>query len=157
MKKVVIKEFNFAEVDAPKETFGFLKIPTSHKIIRAEGENLEVSDGFHTFDELYEHRIKLFISLCYFYILGKRDNEEKNVWISKKHSDGTKFDGWFIMGIGKKKGEQITYHLPNKYWPAVELIAEILDKAPKYDGHTSEDVLKRLENLIDLQIFKKIK
>lgn len=24
----------------------------------------EVSDGYHTFDELYEHRVALFIALC---------------------------------------------------------------------------------------------
>lgn len=60
MNKVEIRQFTHAEVDEPKETFGFLKIPIKHTLIRAEGENLEVSDGYHTFDELYEHRIRLF-------------------------------------------------------------------------------------------------
>ena len=35
MKKVEIRQFSFAEVDAPKETFGFMKIPAFSKLIRA--------------------------------------------------------------------------------------------------------------------------
>ena len=56
MKKVEIRQFAFAEVDAPKETFGVVKIPAEHTLIRAECERLEVSDGYHTMDELYEFR-----------------------------------------------------------------------------------------------------
>jgi hypothetical protein len=139
MKKVEIKQFDFAEVDSPKETFGFLKIPVEHKLIRAEGENLEVSDGYHTFDELYEHRIVLFIALCKAY--------HPPVWCSVFHSDGTQYGDWFILGIGKEKGKQITYHLPAKYWSEVCEFAEVLEKAPEFDGHTSQDVLERLKNL----------
>ena len=51
------------------------------------------------------------------------------------------------MGIGKEKGKQITYHLPARYWHEVCEFAEILEKAPEWDGHTSDDVLKRLASL----------
>ncbi len=99
-------------------------------------------DGYHTFDELYEHRITLFIALC-------RHIVERGmflVWKSKLHNDGTSFDGWFILGINKKKGEQMTYHIPLSRWEDID-VAKILEKAPKFDGHTSDDVIERLKEL----------
>lgn len=150
MKNVTITEFSFAEVDAPKETFGYLKIPVGHKKIRAEGENLEVSDGYHTFDELYEHRITLFITLCR-YVKWMRDARVKlpRVWRSKVHYDDTRYKGWFILGIGEKKKEQITYHLPISKWKETDFLkyTDTLKKAPKWDGHSSADVLERLKAL----------
>lgn len=111
----------------------------------------KVSDSYHTFDELYEHRITLFIALCK--VLKRQENAighmpkgESFVWRSKLHSDGSKFDGWFIIGIGKEKGEQITYHLPLSKWEETGF-AETLDTAPEFDGHTSADVLERLKKL----------
>jgi hypothetical protein len=142
MKKVIIEQFSFAEVDAPKETFGFVKIPIEHKLIRAEGENLEVSDGYHTFDELYEHRVNLYIALCSHIV----ERGVLKVWRSKLHSDGSSFNGWFILGINKEKGKQITYHLPIDKWEETNFVEE-LPKAPKYDGHTSNDILKRIKTL----------
>ena len=148
MKKVEIKQFDFAEVDAKEEQFGFLKIPQKHKLIRAEGENLEVSDGYHTFDELYEHRVVLWIALCKILYADPQyqTGQKADVWRSKLHSDGTSFDGWFIMGIGRNKGEQITYHLPISKWEDTNF-AETRDKAPEFDGHTSADVLERIKAL----------
>ncbi len=92
----------------------------------------EVSDGYHTFNELYEHRFLLFIhtAIAQPGAFKTKFNDTKETW-----------DGWFILGINTSHG-QITYHLPEKYWdlatvPEVEFNAE-------YDGHDSEDVLERL-------------
>jgi hypothetical protein len=104
-------------------------------------------DSYHTFDELYEHRIRLFIALCQYFIQGKASYDDRNVWIAKHHSDGTMFDGWFIAGIGKAKGNQITYHLPLSYWKDIVNFAEVLERAPEFDGHTPDDVLERLKKL----------
>ncbi len=150
MKKATIKKFSHAEVDALGESFGYLKIPSRHEEIRCEGEDLEVSDGYHTFEELYEHRIELYIALCYFFIQGKASYDDRNVWMSDKHSDGSEFEGWFVMGIGKEAGKQITYHLPNKYWHQCKIFSEVIDKAPEYDGHTPVDVIRRLQRLIEI-------
>ncbi len=105
-------------------------------------------DGYHTFDELYEHRITLFIALCrYLSVKGVFKNPPHlQSWRSTFHSDGTEWRGWFILGIGKKKGEQITYHLPESKWSETDF-AETLPHAPEFDGHTSEDVLQRLKRL----------
>lgn len=147
MKKVEIRQFTHAEVDAPKETFGFLKMPIEHKLIRAEGEDLEVSDGYHTFDELYEHRIVLFIKLCEKWQTDLSEGMGLDmIWKSLKHSDYTMFPGWFVMGIFQAPEAQITYHLPISYWDDC-YFAKILDKAPEWDGHTSQDVLQRLKQL----------
>jgi hypothetical protein len=99
----------------------------------------DVSDGYHTFGELYDHRITLFIALC-------RCAGRQGVWRSKKNGDGGEWDGWFILGINKEKGEQITYHLPISRWGETEF-AETLEQAPEFDGHTSEDVLERFKKL----------
>lgn len=106
----------------------------------------KISDGYHTFDELYEHRITLFIALCKQITNQPYEGEKYGVWRSQLHSDGSSFDGWFILGVGKEKGEQITYHLPLSKWDETEF-AETLEKAPVWDGHTSDDVLERLKNL----------
>jgi len=104
-------------------------------------------DGYHTFDELYEHRIQLYIKLCKHINQQPYDKDgERGVWRSEKHSDSTKWDGWFILGIGYKNGQQITYHLPISKWEETNF-AETLDQAPLFDGHTSDDVLERLKNL----------
>lgn len=104
----------------------------------------KTSDGFHTFDELYEHRCTLFIALC-----AQLDAHTPTgfVWRSKKHSDGTMFPGWFIMGIGTKPGAQITYHLPIARWADAEWLGTENAMAPAWDGHTPSDVLKRLLEL----------
>jgi hypothetical protein len=113
-----------------------------------EDTNL-ISDGYHTFGELYEHRIRLFIALCkaFYNDPQYQTGKKAEIWASTKHSDGSSFGDWFILGIGKKKGQQITYHLPAKFWSEVCDFAEVLKKAPKFDEHTSEDVLLRLKNL----------
>jgi len=101
----------------------------------------DISDGYHTFGELYNHQIAL-------YMLLARNMAVKNpVWKSKLHSDGSSIDGWFVLGIFKSKGKQITYHLPMSEWDKC-YFAEELEKAPEFDGHTSGDVLVRLNDLI---------
>lgn len=98
-----------------------------------------ISDGYHTFGELYEHRNSLFIALC-------KAHPELPAWRSKLHSDGTGFDGWFVLGLGKENGQQISYHLPLSMWEETNF-AQTLEKALDFDGHTSKDVLERLKSL----------
>jgi len=98
------------------------------------------SDGYHTFDELYEHRSLLYLSLM-------KCNADIS-WISKEHYDGDMFDGYFIAGMDLPAG-QITYHLEEKYWElAVEAEVIVLEKGKQWDGHTSKDTCNRLKNWI---------
>lgn len=102
-------------------------------------------DGYHTFSELYDHRIRLYIELCFLVDeVSSLRGQEYVTWKSKKHSDGSEYEGWFVLGINKPYGEQVTYHLPNKYWDELFSI-DTLDLAPEFDGHTPDDVLERLK------------
>jgi hypothetical protein len=96
----------------------------------------ELSDGYHTFNELYEHRHTLFMALM-------NTNKHMDFWKSKLHSDGTMFDDYFIAGLNEVAGKIITYHLPMSYWDLID--CTVIDKAPEWDGHTSNDVLARLK------------
>jgi hypothetical protein len=115
-------------------------------------------DGYHTFNELYDHRITLYIALCkklqaWVYLPGERnersDGYDKCVWRSKRHSDGELCFGTgtqYVLGIGREAGKQITYHIPIERWDESGF-AETLEVAPEWDGHTSADVLDRLKAL----------
>lgn len=97
------------------------------------------SDGYHTFRELYEHRYWLWIRLC------ESENDHcEEVWRARLHSDGTMFKDSFVLGINTSPGKQMTYHLPLRLWEHCEF-AYTLERAPEYDGHTSDDVLERLK------------
>lgn len=97
-------------------------------------ETGSISDGYHTFDELYEHRFLLylaFLRVCPFF-----------AWKSRQHADGTMYDGWFIVGVDLPAGP-ITYHLPERLWDLTSFLDEV-PQAPAWDGHTPDDVLTRL-------------
>lgn len=95
------------------------------------------SDGFHTFDELYDHRHVLMLALM-------RCTRGYS-WFSRKHAEGSEWAGWFIAGISLPTGD-ITYHLPESLWAtAISTGAEELSHGKPWDGHKSRDVVKRLE------------
>ena len=111
------------------------------------------SDSHHTMEELYEHRHALFLALVKIYdnyITPLNTNVQ--CWKTKKHDDGTMYEGWFLLGMTCIKKSfiagadpeitYISYHLPMKYWHMARVIE--LDKGPEWDGYTSEDVIKRL-------------
>lgn len=89
-----------------------------------------ISDGYHTFSELYAHRCILFIALA--------NCHKELCWKSRKHHDGEEWDGWFIAGMTLPTGEDITYHLPITQWSMLQV--EELDLGKEWDGHTSRDV-----------------
>ena len=98
--------------------------------------NGSTSDGYHTFDELYEHRTVLFSVIC--------NSHTDLAWKSRHHHDGTMFDDMFIVGIKTPAG-QCTYHCENQYWDLFRVPE--LERAPEFDGHTPEDVLVRIQSL----------
>jgi hypothetical protein len=104
----------------------------------------EVSDGYHTFDELYEFRMlynaQYFNALAYIYDeLGVGDRPVK----SKRHSDGELCfgGGWFVVVVQLRTG-QISNHYDLKDWDLFQI--DEVEKAPEWDGHTPKDVVKRL-------------
>ena len=97
----------------------------------------DTSDGYHTFNELYHHRAILFSVIC---------NERPDVaWKSKRHHDGTMYDGMFIVGIDTPEG-QATYHYDiEPYWNLFRV--KELELAPEWDGHTPGEAIRRIGTL----------
>lgn len=102
-----------------------------------------VSDGFHTMEELYEHRLALTVALFNTSIYAN-DLDIKEIMKSKLHHDGTMFEGYFIVMAITDYG-QISYHYDLKHWDKFQ-IPEV-ERTPAYDGHTSKDVIERLLKL----------
>lgn len=97
----------------------------------------EVSDGFHTFNELYHHRAVLFSVIC--------NSMPDKSWKSKLHSTGDMFPGMFVVGISTPEG-YATYHFDiEPYWDLFKV--QELAMAPEWDGHTSEDAINRISKL----------
>jgi len=97
----------------------------------------EVSDGYHTFNQLYHQRAMLFATLV---------NEHPDIsWKSFKHSDGHYCfdeDGeMFIVGIDTPEGSY-TYHYHKKYWDLFK--CKELECGKEWDGHTEKDVTRLL-------------
>ena len=89
----------------------------------------DLSDGYHSYNELYKHRMILFSIIC--------NQNQEVAWKSQLHHDGTMFDGYFIVGINTPQG-QFTYHYQLEYWELFKV--KELEKAPEYDGHTPDDI-----------------
>lgn len=102
----------------------------------------ELSDGFHTFNGLYEQRMILFAALVKAY--------KDKAWKSYRHEDGEYCfgGGWFIVGIDTPEGSY-TYHYENKYWDMFDCID--LPRSKHWDGHTEADAETRLMSLQPVQ------
>jgi hypothetical protein len=132
----------FFKMDKTTALNFLIKNLADDKLIKTD----DIRDGYHSFGELYAHRITLFIAFCKMLCDA---GEKGRVWKSQWHADSTRQPGWFILGIDKEPGKQITYHLPMDYWDQTSFVTAI-ENAPEWDGHTSEDVLKRLKILTDV-------
>lgn len=108
------------------------------KALKAAGLNTKaISDGHHTFDDLYTHRRILTQIVAHVF--------KDHAWKSKKHADGSMFDGDFIVGFTTPKG-QYSYHYKLEFWDDFDVPE--LDAAPEYDGHQPNDI-GRLLSLLD--------
>ncbi len=131
---------NITDIDRAKR--GYIK-GINNQISLLKKDNLidsagEVSDGYHTFNELYHHRAILFASIC--------ELLPTISWKSKLHEDGTMFDGMFVVGFPTPNG-MVTYHCDNEYWNDFK-IPEI-PHAPHFDGYSDADVLDREKAFLD--------
>ena len=90
----------------------------------------DLSDGLHTFSDLYEHRHLLFINLCLMAPCF-------SAWRNDPDSDN------FFLYLETRNG-QVSYRIPNEFKPMV-LHKIKFDPHYKWDGHKSEDVLNRLK------------
>jgi len=110
-------------------------------VIESDGD---CSDSYHTMSELYDHRRALTAALLNI-ISNECPGGVDPTFKSKLHSDGTMFEGYFICGYNYFNGEMISYHYALEYWNDFRIPEYTI--APEYDGHTSDDVIKRLSKL----------
>jgi len=106
----------------------------------------DVSDGYHTFGELYKHRTALFAALCNITkdMLFERDfnaDIEARVYKSRLHDDGTMFKGMFLAAL-LTPGGWVSYHCDSVYWEW--FVIPEREKALPWTGYTPNDVIYRL-------------
>ena len=95
----------------------------------------DLSDGFHTFRQLYYQRMMLFATIV-------KQNKNK-AWKSLRHEDGELCfgGGWFIVGVDTPEGSY-TYHYEDIFYSLFD--CEELEYAKHWDGHTEKDVTRLL-------------
>ena len=148
--KVVIKqaihreELNFAALGSGGQTFCINTLEwVLTKIDSLQQEQVdmgEVSDGYHTFNELYYYR--MLYNAAFFNLLPKE-------WVhkSKRHHTGEECfgGGWFIVMANLPTG-QISNHYELKYWDLFQVPEK--EFADEWDGHTPQEAAKRLHKYL---------
>lgn len=97
--------------------------------------NNDISDGYHTFNELYEHR-------CLLFILAVKGLSEK-AYVRLDH-----YQGWDCV-YQILNGKQISYHLPAKYRDYYMSECEVVGEEFVWDGHSSLDTIDRIKSYLD--------
>jgi hypothetical protein len=136
-----MKKYSLVKNGSPVETFSMM-------------DDEELSDGYHTFGELYDHRRALTAALaaCAALVPSPGNPTHKPAaWRSKAHhpDDSPMFEGgYFIVGIELDTGT-ITYHYKLTHWDDFAAVPE-LEHANKWDGATPGDTVTRLLDLAHL-------
>jgi len=105
--------------------------------LQQEQEDMgEVSDGYHTFNELYYYR--MLYNAAFFNLLPK-----ECVHKSKRHHTGEECfgGGWFIVMASLPTG-QVSNHYELKDWELFKVTEK--EFADEWDGHTPQEAAKRL-------------
>lgn len=123
----------------------------------------EISDGYHTFNELYYFRMlynaALFNQWGEFERVNPHHSHDDDkaqplflplhdVHKSWKHNDGNLCfgGGWFVV-VAILPAGQITNHYPAEYWDLFKIPS--VEKAKfAFDGHTAEDTASRILYLL---------
>lgn len=104
----------------------------------------DLSDGYHTFNDLYFQRCMLFKQIVH-------DHKDR-AWKTKFHEDGEPCfgGGWFLVAIDTPSGAY-GYHYEDKYYDLFD--CEELPRAKHWDGYTEKDVdrLFSLPDVVDVK------
>lgn len=132
------KLLNQQLADGPEKSSGLRKLLEAKDCFVRSALNMpnavkagDLSDGYHSFNELYANRMNLFAVICH--------QNKSRAWKSKQHHDGSMFPEYFIVGLNTPEG-QFTYHYHADHWNLFDVVE--LDNAPEWDGHTANDVTR---------------
>jgi hypothetical protein len=106
-------------------------------------ETNQVSDGFHTFQEIYTFRMMYNAAL-----FNEWHSQGKyQVHKSLRHHEGELCfgGGWFVVAAMLPSG-QITNHYPESQWDFFKIL-ETKNALFPFDGHTPTNVLERIATL----------
>lgn len=100
-------------------------------------------DEHHTMKELYFQRTILWAIICNTY--------KHRAFKSKKHADGTMFDGDFVAVIQTDVGDY-SFHIKLKYWNLFDI--EEKDTYEDYDDHKPDDIGRLFDILGEVEDVK---
>ena len=102
----------------------------------------QISDGYHTFDELYRYRM-----IYHAWAVREWQQVGYPVVKSHRHSDGESCfgGGWFIVSAQLPTG-QVSNHYEDEYWDLFD--CPEVEKAPEWDGHTPQQAADRIETAL---------
>lgn len=127
---------------------------TKTAVTTSYDELSSVSDGYHTFKELYHYRMLLqanWFNELYDSGFDHIDEAAKKHWDLHKswnHSDGQPCfgkDNYFIVMVNLPTG-QISNHYKGEYWDLFHIDAK--ENASEWDGHTPADAADRMQRYI---------
>ena len=108
--------------------------------LQQEQDMGEVSDGYHTFNELYYYR--MLYNAAFFNLLPKD-------WVhkSKRHHTGEECfgGGWFIVMANLPTG-QVSNHYELKDWDLFKVPEK--EFADEWDGHTPQEAAERIKKYL---------
>ena len=106
--------------------------------IMLNGKADQISDGNHTFEELYYHRALLSALVC--------KDKFRNPWKSRKQDTGDMPEGFFLIGFNTPMGE-VRYHFENKYWDLFDIPE--LPVAGPWDGSDQYTCARRMRDELE--------
>jgi hypothetical protein len=111
----------------------------------------DVSDGWHTFNELYHYRMLYNAGMASALVSMtpiKRLKQNIKVVKSWRHNDGELCfgkDNYFVVVMQLPTG-QVSNHYHGDHWDLFK-VPEV-ERAPEYDGHTPQESAERLEKYL---------
>lgn len=102
----------------------------------------DTSDGYHTFNELYDYR-RVYNAALFNEWASQGKYDVHKSW---KHSNGEDCfgGGWFIV-VAELPIGQVSNHYEAQYWD--NFVIPSKDTANEYDGHTPKQALCRIAEL----------
>ncbi len=103
----------------------------------------EISDGYHTFNELYQYRM-LYNAIAFNELCNRGFKVQKSI----RHNDGELcFGGSYFIVIADLPTGQVSNHYKIKYWDLFH-VQEVEILTIVYDGHTANEAADRLESFV---------
>lgn len=117
-----------------------------------------VSDGYHTFDELYRYRMLYNAAFLNEYashqdVVAASDGNMsivvRDAGKSRLHHDGTRpfGGGWFVVWFRLPDGKVVSNHYRDRYWDLFRI--DEFPTAPEWDGSSPEQEADRMERWIE--------